>query len=62
MRPLPNMIKKVAAILDEPADDVNELARAVVNKVYELWSSRATTLWWCLNRAGWCMRGARMPR
>ena len=36
MRPLPSMIKKVAALLDEPADDVNELARAVVNKVYEL--------------------------
>lgn len=40
MRPLPNMIKKVAAILDEPADDVNELARAVVNKVYELWEQQ----------------------
>lgn len=40
MKPLPSMIKKVAAMLDDPADDVTDLARDVVNEIYAMWEKQ----------------------
>lgn len=40
MRPLPSMITKVAKRLDEPADDVQGLAREIVALIYEAWANQ----------------------
>lgn len=40
MRPLPSMINKVAKRLDEPADDVNGLAKEIVALIYEAWEKQ----------------------
>lgn len=38
MRPTPTMIKAVAKMLNEPAEDVDTLARDVVNLIYTRWA------------------------